>query len=587
LFSRFTRPFLKRADATEYVRMALSPAVAFLLFSSVTRAGWVSTQVLYAREMITVNFLGAYDTWCWILLTIILALVAASYPLQGPDQSARFLSLVLIASVLVFGFSILFRASALAIMTGAVIYFMDLLVPKRSSAFVKILCFFAPLTCAFVLDILAELVYPASLHSQRSSLPWLLSSSTQLATAAYHVLDPAVPLLYGCLLLLPFALFLVSLSVRRRILDNLPRHCHEPGIFTFLGVALMLCGFAWVVLFIPFVVTGRPVGVDFHWYINGVSTLTRVGILPTLASFSHPMTLLAAAMIGELFQVTPELAVQIFTVFVAVLAGAAAAWTSLQATNSRAVALLSLLFSLFSIRATVGYSAGILANWLALGEGLVVFGLLARFLRLNRRRDLAMALVVNVALFATHFATWVMLSVVTLLLLGLRRKRALFGLGGIFTVLVLVSTAIPEVQLSQVVSTFAFRSPEVFLGHLQTLSQLFIFGLFTDPAILILSILGITYASFVLLSHDWKYMILTWSALTGALVLFLSPEFAWRALYQVPYEILAALGAYFVWLVCVGSGPRTTLRNSLAATILLAICLATIANGVRAVLVLL
>jgi len=578
----------KRADVTGYVRMALSPAVAFLLLSAVTRAGWTSTQVLYVRETVTLYFLGAYyDTLCWILLTVMIGLVAVSDLLRGSDESARFFSIALIALVFAFGFSVLFHLSTLSIVAGAVIYFTDLLVPKRSDAFVKILGFFAPLTCVFVLDIMAELVYPASFHLQRS-LPWLLSSSTQVATAAYHALDPVVPLLYAFLLLLPFALLLLSpSSVHLRIFDSLTRR-FELGAFTVLGLALVLCGFASALLFVPFVVAGRPVGVDFGWYIDGVSTLTRVGIVPALASFSHPLALLGAAIITEFFQVSPEMAVQIFTVVVAVFAAAAAAWVGLQTTNSRVVALLSLLFSLFSIRATVGYSAGILANWLALGESLVAFGLLVRFLRFNRSRDLLMAIVVNVAVFATHVGTWMMLSLVTLLLLGLRQKRALLGIGVIVTVLALVSTGLPEPQvLSQAISTLAFRNSGAFLSHLGTLSQFFIFGLFTDPVILILSILGMIYASFVLLSHDWKYMILAWSALAGALVLFLSPESAWRALYQVPYEILAAFGAYLVWLACMGSGPPTKLRSSLAAILLLAICLATIANGVRAVLVLL
>jgi hypothetical protein len=600
LISRLRRHFpSKGKDAAGWIRTILSPAVAFLLLSAITRAGWVSIQILYSRQTVTVTFLGpSLDTWLWISLTVALGVVAAADVWREPNRSvaATFISGALVVSVFVFAVAAASGVSILAIAVGVLIYFIDLAgtVSPRilgwSSVGVKILGFFGPLTCAFVLTVVGELTYPMSVRSSAPQLPWLLSEATQLAIAAYHGLDLVVPLLYAVLLLLPFGLLLMRvLRLDRKLLGDFERSPDGLSSSTVLAVAVTLCALTSALLFLPYVTAGRPVGVDFGWYIDKVSELSQGETIPTLAS-SHPLILLIALTFKELFQVSPELAVQLTTEAVAISAAASAGWFTIQATKDRTTALLAVLFSLFSIRATAGYFAGVLANWFAMAEMFVALGLLLKFLQDRRIGNLLLALAVNAAAFVTHVETWIILSLL-MLLIGLRRREAVLGTGVVVLTLALLSIGNVEFltsqfdQMSQVVGTFSLQNPTTFLTNLEVLSQFFMIGLFKDPVLLILSILGLIYASAVFVSSDAKHLILAWSVLAGLFVLFFSPEFAWRMLYQVPYEVLAALGAYVIWRACQTLGSKSQMWASLAATVLLAICLATIANGIRAVLV--
>jgi len=539
------------------------------------------------------------DTWLWILLTVALGLVAAADVSQEPSRptAARFMSVSLVASVFVFAAAAASGTSILAITAGALIYFIDLActvfpgVPDWSSVAMRLLSFFAPLSCAFVLAIVGELTYPISVRFSDPPLPSLLSKGTQLAMGAYHGLDPAVPLLYAILLLLPFGLLLMEiLHLDRRVVWNFLMSPQSLSSSITLAIAVALCGVASALLLIPYMITGRPIGVDFGWYIDKVSELTQGEAIPALVSLSHPLILLIALTFKDLFQVSPELAVQLTTEAAAISAAASGGWFALQATRDRTAAVLAVLFSLFSIRATAGYFAGVLGNWFALAETFVALGLLVRFLQDHRIENLLLALTVNVAAFATHVETWMMLSSL-MLLIGVRRREAVLGTGVIIFMLALASVgnagflSRQSEQMSQVVATFSLQNPAAFLTNLQTLSQFFMIGLFADPVLLILSILGMIYGSLVFRSGDAKHIVLAWSGLAGLFVLFFAPPFAWRAMYQVPYEILAAIGASVIWRACQTSGSTRQLYTSLAATVLLAICLATIANGIRAILV--
>jgi uncharacterized membrane protein len=252
---------------------------------------------------------------------------------------------------------------------------------------------------------------------------------------------------------------------------------------------------------------------------------------------------------------------------------------------------LALLFSLFSVRTTVGYFAGLLANWFAMAEVFLALGLLARFLRDGRKRDLAFIIALNVLVFATHVEAWMMLSLLTLLI-GLRRKELLVSMAVTLLVLVSVFVGNPAFvslqarDLSVVASSFSLKNPSSLLSNLQTIDQFFVIGLFTDPVLLILSILGLACAGLGFKSCTSAFPLCAWTALAGFSVLFLGPSFAWRALYQVPYEILAALGVSVIWRECEARASARGLNSHLPTVVVLAIGLATIVNGIRGILVL-
>jgi hypothetical protein len=580
--------------------MILSPAVAFLLLSEMTRTGWISFQVLYSRQVVTVDFLGPYwDTSLWILLTVTLGLVVAADVLRQVRQSADayLLLVILVASVSIFSIAAAFKLVILAIAVGALIYLIDLVgtIPSGihgwSTVGAKILGVSVALTFAFVLSIVAELAYPGSLRFGGSTLPWLLFKALQLTMAVYHGLDPTVPVLYAILLILPFVL----LGTIPYVVGKRPGRGYEipQGLNSSiaLGVTVALFALASASLSIPYIGAGRPMGVDFGWYIDRLRELPEACGACTPASFSYLPILFVGWTFKELFQISPEFAIQLTTVTVAIAAAASAGWFTLQATQDKGTAVLSVLFSLFSIRATVGYFAGLLANWLALAEVFVALGLLIRFLRERNKQDLIAALAVNVLAFATHQETWVVLSLL-MLLAGLRCRQALLGSGVV--VLALASLALGNagfvswkaVQLSGVFASFSLRNPLNFLDNLAVLNEYFAVGLFRDPILLILSILGLIGISFRPVSRAPRFVLLAWTALAGLFVLFVGPPFAWRAVYEIPYEILAALGASVIWRACENPALGHPLSDYVPTTVLVVLCLATIANGIRAILTL-
>jgi len=335
---------------------------------------------------------------------------------------------------------------------------------------------------------------------------------------------------------------------------------------------------------------GKPIGVDFSFYIDGLRQLHDDGFT-TLSSLLHPAILLLALTFEEALHVSPELAVQLTANAAAILTAVSAGWFALQLSKSIDAAVFSVLLGLFSIRTTVGYFAGLLANWLGLGMVFVALVFLHTFLKDGKRRYLVFALALNVLVFATHLQTWILLSIL-MLLLGLRRKELLIGAGVVFLALALLAgenTSLVSFGLSlfpqEVLDSFSLHNPAALLGNLAILSQSFAVGLFRDPVLLILSITGLLSVG-PSREKDWlRISILAWASLAGFFVLFFDPTWAWRALYQIPYEILAALGMLGIWRTCMKPRPLLGLPNrDLATVIVLVICLAAIFNGIRGIL---
>lgn len=573
--------------------------MALLLLSAITRAGLISYQVLYARHTVTLDFFGSYvDTIFWVLSTEGLGLAAASAVFRHRKSTyAKYVFVALIALILAFGVTAALGFVVLGIVFGALVYLLDLFAfPVKirgwSTLAVRALAVFVVLAFGFMLAIVGELAYPKSIQFPDSTLPWLLFKATQLAISVYHGLDPVVPVLCATLLLLAPILLLKEILPRsdHRSSCNLFSPTSELSARVAIAVAVGLCLVASVLLFIPYMVAGRPIGVDFSWYIDRLSQL-HGDALTTLSLSSHPAIMLVALALEETLHVSPELAVQLTTNVVAISAAASAGWFAYQLSESTDAAVFSALFSLFSIRTTVGYFAGLLANWLGLAVVLVALGLLHRFLQGGKRRYIVFVLALNVLAFATHLQTWIMLSML-ILLLGLRRRELLIGAGLVLLGLAFVATenasllsfglsCIPQ----EVLDSFSLHNPVAFFSNLTILSQSFAVGLFRDPILLILSILGLLSTGLAPEKRALRISILAWTAFAGFFVLFFDPTWAWRALYQIPYEILAALGVLVILRACVG--PHSLLgkpNKYLATVVLLVVCLAVIFNGIRGIL---
>jgi hypothetical protein len=601
LFGVVARRFCHvETDFAGLMRAIVSPVVALLLLSAITRAGLVSFQALYSRQRVTVEFFGPnLDGALWVMLTAMLGLVAISDMLWNAKQSGhvRHVSIVLVALVSFFVATSALNLVLAAITAGALIYFLDLFTPPAgirgwSTLGVKIFGILVIYTFSSVLAVTGELAYPTSVRSGGTTLPWLLSKATQLTLAVYHGLDPVVSLFYAILVTLSLASFLaVVFKLAPRLPWQLPRLSHELSEATTLAVALGLCALASFLLAVPYLVAGRPIGVDFNWYIDRVNELQGSQGFHDLQLFPHPVVLLITLAAGQLVRGPPELAVQLTMESVAIFAAVSQAWFVHEMTQDWGTSLFSVLFTLFSIRTTVGYFAGLLANWLAIAEVFIALGLLIRFLREGKRINLACILVLNGLVFSTHVQTWVMLSVL-MLLFGMWRRSLLIW--SALLVLALIATTISSpafvslltAQMLDVAHSSSLENPLSLLGNLATVGRFFAAGLFNDPVLLVLSIIGLLCASFGLKSRAASYPVLAWTALAAFPVIFLDATFAWRVLYQIPYETFAALGVSAIWQVCEDPSKTGKLSSYLPTTVLLAICLAAVFDGIRGILLL-
>ena len=288
-----------QGEALAWIGTVLSPAVALLLLSAMTRANLISYQVLYVRHIATLDFFGpSLDTILWILSTEGLGLAAAGTVFRHRKSTyTKYAFVALVTSSVAFGAATALGFVVLGITLGAIIYLLDLFafpvkIRGLSALAAKVLGFFVVLAFGFVLAVVGELAYPESVQFPDSTLPWLLFKATQLAISVYHGLDPTVPVLFAILLLLSPILLLKE--IRRsdhRPSCNLFSSRFELSARVAIAVAAGLCLFATVLLFIPYIVAGRPIGVDFSWYIDTVSQL-HDGFSAVSLSSLHPAIIL-------------------------------------------------------------------------------------------------------------------------------------------------------------------------------------------------------------------------------------------------------------------------------------------------------
>jgi len=234
-------------------------------------------------------------------------------------------------------------------------------------------------------------------------------------------------------------------------------------------------------------------------------------------------------------------------------------------------ALLSSIFSVFSIQTTTGMYAYILASWFTIIEIMLAFTFLLKSLEKHSAiHSLISGLILIIAL-PTHPYTWLMMIIVlvcyitlTILARSEKRKDIFLSLTPILIAsLAFVAAAIfiyldtrsfwrlldsmwNTVRSSLEISKIASLQPSLFL-----MVQRWAGGGFGNPLIIALAVSGMV--SMADLTKRFNRLILCWITVPSLVILALVPTsewIYWRIAFVIPFHILAAIGLHWLlnWL---------------------------------------
>jgi len=238
------------------------------------------------------------------------------------------------------------------------------------------------------------------------------------------------------------------------------------------------------------------------------------------------------------------------------------------------LAVLAALISSTSFSATVGMYAGFLANWFALPMVYLGLAALLRSLKGESRGMLVLAVLAFASSLYTHPYTWglVMASLLLYLLwMMLRRYRRgvqLHRWSMLAIAVVLAANLFADLVKSQVllsVSGVAVESGiaagnlslDNFLGFWENLLfafRYYVGGYFTQPLALFLALMG----TYVLVRREdpGSRILIAWLSVVALPLFFGSFMVQSRILYDLPLDVLSAIGLYSILGVLHGKGGR-------------------------------
>jgi len=341
---------------------------------------------------------------------------------------------------------------------------------------------------------------------------------------------------------------------------KLSRRMLFAGLLFSVVVGIFVAYYPWVHL------SGSTLaGSDSIDYYNWLQDMAQKG--PSFAwQTDRPIVLLLLYGLQSVSGLSSESVVGIVPMFCAVGLCLAVFWFVRVGLKNDAVALVSAFFSVVSFQLTVSISAYSLANWVAVIEGFVLFGLL--LISFEKRSSIyaLAASLFGIALLLTHPYTWDIFMVVILFYLAatvawaVLKKKTMEKSEILMVVLVLainlvffviygllpfgggvtggssgvIGNIVPGAALSDVTS------------GLLNMVQSWVSGAFAAPILLLLAIIGMF--CFMDFGKRFNRFVLLLVAVPSLLLLKVSPEgfLYYRLVYLVPVEILAAAGIYWI-----------------------------------------
>lgn len=227
------------------------------------------------------------------------------------------------------------------------------------------------------------------------------------------------------------------------------------------------------------------------------------------------------------------------------------------------VACIAAVFSILSFNTTIAMHAGILANWLAMALGFVMFGLVLKFQEKMSFKLLFGAISASASVFLIHYWSGIFFLLtlgcyVFLMLLERRRHSTKFIVAMILLASVIIIAPfssdlttqffIPNgskesMNCADILGTFWKRLP-IFIDS-------WFFGALANPVIMALALLGIALCFYQ--KTNFCRLLISWTMVGSLLSVFLSPIgiymnqwLTWRTLYLIPFQIPATLGLFFL-----------------------------------------
>jgi hypothetical protein len=416
------------------------------------------------------------------------------------------------------------------------------------------------------------------------------------------------------------ALRLLKLDIKEDISQTLPNDYKQNKLKaqTKIGILLVAMIVSVVLVLIPqhplINKDNQDIGVDTHYYVTWVGELAKS---KNLSDFIYqafavqaqdgdrPLSLIFLFVIyqavGGSNNNNLSEVVEHFPIILGPGIVFAFYFLTLELTRNEKIALIAAFFGAVSLHTLVGIYAGFYANWLALTIGYISIGFLFRYLRSGRLSDVVIFSTLLIGVLFSHVYTWTVLAAVSgtflvAMLLAViwenkKKKKNTGNINKLFTkrriiwllVAILVSLVVDvtkvfligssggveqDVELAQTnlgIEHFSMRE-----RILQVTMHDSLGGVFSNFIILILGVFWVLKSN---IREPATVFLMIFLSVGMVPLIIGSWTLQVRILYDIPFEIPAAIALYYV---SARAGSR--LVTSAAFTWLVAVSLVTVMN---------
>ena len=311
----------------------------------------------------------------------------------------------------------------------------------------------------------------------------------------------------------------------------------------------------------------QQIGVDTHYYVGWVGALLNSsspqGFLyqafVTQNGGDRPITLI---FLYTLHKIVPTTLVDTIE-YVPLILGPALIFVAYlltrELTSNEIASLLAAFLTAVSFQTLIGIYAGFYSNWLAVIIGYLSFVFLLKFLKKPSKLTFALYSVSIIILVFTHVYTWSVFLIVFVIYLVVMLRLNHYGKRNIFLLLVvlLASAVIDVVKLELISSSsgivqdiiianqggfgleqFAFR-----WSNLIDIVQNWYGTQFSNFIILVLGLFWLWFSD---LKKQVNIFIVIFLSLGLASIFFANPGIQGRILYDIPFQIPAALSLSYI-----------------------------------------
>lgn len=389
-----------------------------------------------------------------------------------------------------------------------------------------------------------------------------------------ELLGIMTPILMGILVLcLPVKVVLISIK------DNI-RRFFDPVLIPIsndriTNKAILVSISTIIILGLAFVVVphlsnlnpyGERIGVDTPRYVLWLTKMNNQTSNPIqiafrdLSSGDRPLTLIILFVITENFKVDPTRVVEYSPLFLSPLLILATFFLTRQLTSNDRISIIAAFLTAISFQALVGIYSGFYANWLALVFGYFALTLILRFLERGSKFLIPLILLTIISSLLSHTYTWsIIIGVAFILLLVLQSTKRYKKSRFVILYLVLFSSVVIDISKAIFIGgSIGFESDlnvgvshgfgiSQFSDRLKTLAdivQTYYGGIMSNVSILGLGVYWLIRSRISELSSI--FMIIFFSS--ALIPLFLGDwVFQSRVLYEIPFQIPAAIALFFIW----------------------------------------